>query len=88
MTNIKRTVLAMALAAVSATPVFAQHRTIIGVPVIPQPSKIAIVETTEIRDCRLHCGSLAATPNMKRVPTAVEQQMRADSCAKKMIRNR
>ena len=89
MTNINRILSALALATISLTPVFAQsaNRTIVGVPVQPKPN-VTIVETAEVRDCRLHCGSLAATPNMKRVPTAAEQQMRADSCAKKMIRNR
>jgi hypothetical protein len=90
MTNINRTMLALALATVSLTPVFAQsaNRTVVGVPAQPQQSKTAIVEAADVRKCRLHCGSLAATPNMKRVPTASEQQMRADACASKMIRNR
>ena len=90
MTSINRTVLTLALATISLTSVFAQsaNRTSVGVPTTPQRSKIAIVETAEVRKCRLHCGSLAATPNQKRVPNAVEQQMRGDACAKKMIRNR
>jgi len=88
MTKTTRTMLAMALATVSVTPIFAQHRTLIGIPVIPQGPKIAVVETAELKNCRLHCGSLAATPNMKRLPTASEQRMRADACADKMIRNR
>ena len=90
MTNINRTLLALALATISLTSVLAQsaNRTVVGVPVQPPPSKTVIVETADVRNCRLHCGSLAATPNMKRVPTASEQQMRADACGSKMIRNR
>ena len=90
MTNINRTMLTLALATISLTPIFAQsaNRTIIGVPTTTQRSTIAIVETAEVRNCRLHCGSLAATPNQKSIPNAVQQQMRADACAKKMIRNR
>jgi hypothetical protein len=81
-----RTLLTLAFATFALTPVLAQHRTLI--PVVPQGPKAAIVETTEMRTCRLHCGSLAATPNWKRLPTASEQRMRADVCAEKMIRNR
>ena len=90
MTNINRTTLTLALATVSLTTVFAQsaNRTMVGVPTTTQRSKIAIVETVEVRNCRLHCGSLAATPNQKRLPSAAEQQMRSDNCAKKMIGNR
>jgi len=91
MTNINRTMLAVALALISVTSVFGQsaNRTMVGVPAAPQQSKITIVETAEARRCRLHCGSLAATPiRMKSVASASEQQMRADACGKKMIRTR
>ena len=90
MTNINRTMLTLALATISLTSVFAQsaNRTTVGVPTTPQRSKAAIVETAEVRNCRLHCGSLAATPNQKSIPSATAQQMRADACAKKMIGNR
>ena len=88
MTNINRTLSALALATISLSPVFAQsaNRTIVGVPVQPKPN-VTIVESAEVRNCRLHCGSLAAT-NLKAVPTAAQQQMRADDCRSKMIRNR
>lgn len=90
MTNINRTLSALVLATLSLTPAFAQsaNRTMVGVPYQPQQSKVTIVESTDVRRCRLHCGALAATPNQKRLPSASEQQMRADACGKKMIRNR
>ena len=91
MKNIIRTLLiALALATISWTSVSAQsaNRTMVGVPVVPQQSKTAIVEIKEVRECRLHCGALAATPNMKAVAPLPVQQARAEACAHKMIRNR
>ena len=60
----------------------------VGVPVVPQQSGTLIVETADVRKCRLHCGALAATPNMKTVAPLPVQQARAETCAHKMIRNR
>jgi len=68
-------------------PVFAQggaNRTGPGIPA-PQPTNTIIVETRHQRDCRLHCGSLAATPNWKTLPTAAETQMRTKKCQRQMI---
>jgi hypothetical protein len=89
MRTLNRTLLAFAFSAVVA-PAFAQsgaNRTS-GVPT-PQPTRnVTIVETRDVRDCRVHCGSLAATPNGKTLPTATQTQMRTETCERKMLRGR
>ena len=90
MKNIIRTMLALSFVTISLTSVSAQsgNRTTVGVPFVPQQSKTAIVETADVRKCRLHCGSMAATANTKAVAPLAVQQAQAEACAHKMIRNR
>lgn len=86
-----RSLLAFVVATAIVGPVFAQsgaNRTASGVPVTQPAKSVTIVETRDHRDCRLHCGSLAATPNVKSLPTAAETQMRSEACQRKMLQAR
>jgi hypothetical protein len=52
----------------------------------PQPTKAAaIAETRSQRDCRLHCASLAATPNGKNLPALNHTAIRTQKCQSEML---
>ena len=87
MTTFNRALLVPALTVTLAFPVFAQsgaNRAGTGIPA-PKPSHYSIVETKAVKDCRLHCGAMAGTPNGKNLPTAAETAARADKCQRKML---
>lgn len=89
MTIINRATMAFAFTVLSIASVSAQRPSIPPVPVTPQSTRTqAVLESAEVKRCRLHCGALAATPNWKTLPSASVTQMRDEACGREMIRNR
>ena len=94
MITINRIGLAFIFTALSVTPLLAQsaNRTIVGVPPATPSIQTATTpqapEPPDVQRCRLHCGAIAGTPNMKAVATLPVQQAQAQACERKMIVNR
>jgi hypothetical protein len=90
MTRTTRALSSLTLVFGIALPVLAQsgaNRT--GPIPVPSPaSRVPIVESADMRECRLHRGSLAATPNNKTLPNAAISQLRREACEKKMLHKR
>jgi hypothetical protein len=89
MTSITRTVLALAFTAAWAVPAAPQsaNRTGAGTPK-PAANDVAVItEDPAVRNCRLHCGALAATAPHSVFPhqTVADRDARGTACSRKMI---
>ena len=89
MRTLTRAALALLLASSVTLPVLGQsgaNRTGSGIPA-PTSSGVAIAEGPAARQCRIHCGSLQATPNGKALPNIAVARAHREVCATKMLKN-